>query len=708
MRWDCRAGADSGFLQQYSPMVAGVGIVVADDKTIVTNRERAELLENWKGANAEELNALLKKRDSAGFDKALLGYMRARKSPRFFFTSDDISGRIAWIKANLPQETSLILSHADAIMSHCFPRDTSPAAPYDLHLPNGCNWLRSATFDPEAVHALNRHSFWVDLAMAYRFNGNDAYLEELKTQLVSWCTEQGRPPFDAVENGTYWRGQVQWGLLDAAIRGDTWGWTYFLVKDASAWTPEANTLMIHRFLLHNMFLSKQTLFKDSEGKGGCNWFVMQAQGMLNIALLFPEFKESHAWRDQALKCLDSCMRKQFQFDGVHCEQSPSYHVGCIGWFLEPLWLAKLNGCESAGISYRKLKKPAAALFQLLHPDGTIPLLSDSDMIRCDGVLQSAAIALSEREWMRLDETSAHNIMIYGSDSISNAQSYVRPVAVALETAGYYIMRSGDGKRDIQLTFDCGPKGGGHGHSDLLSFELYGFERELLCDPGRWLYVSDADRKWVIGTPAHNTISADGLDHAPLENAEDGFHIDNWEVADNRILVSGHHTGYRSLPGSPVVGRTIWYDRKNTFVILDWGEGKTEHDFTVSFTFPGNDASSIIDGCIRSQQFDGNVLVQNLAMPRQTLARDERFWSPVYGRKEPSIRYTVSQKGSQAVFGHIVIVSDGKDLPNVTAEWGAWPEFGKTVKIRLTVEGISQAIELMPNWSNAERVSEGGQ
>jgi len=37
-----------------------------------------------------------------------------------------------------------------------------------------------------------------------------------------------------------------WWLLDTAYRADNWLWTYFTVRDTPQWTPEANTLFLHR------------------------------------------------------------------------------------------------------------------------------------------------------------------------------------------------------------------------------------------------------------------------------------------------------------------------------------------------------------------------------------------------------------------------------------------------------------------------------
>src|SRR5687768_18542687 len=52
----------------------------------------------------------------------------------------------------------------------------------------------------------------------------------------------------------------------------------------------------------------------------------------------------------------------------------------------------------------------------------------------------------------------------------------------------------------------------------LNFELYGYGKPLIADPGLMSYSSAyaADRSRVISTPAHNPISLDGRDHAASE------------------------------------------------------------------------------------------------------------------------------------------------------------------------------------------------
>ncbi|RYE74322.1 MAG: alginate lyase family protein, partial [Myxococcales bacterium] len=76
-------------------------------------------------------------------------------------------------------------------------------------------------------------------------------------------------------------------------------------------------------------------------------------------------------------------------------------------------------------------------------------------------------------------------------------------AYAMPDSGNYILRSDDTGSATQVTFDAGPKGGSHGHMDLLNFELWSGGRPLIVDPGPYLYDNSADRNYVISTKAHN-------------------------------------------------------------------------------------------------------------------------------------------------------------------------------------------------------------
>ena len=168
----------------------------------------------------------------------------------------------------------------------------------------------------------------------------------------------------------------------------------------------------------------------------------------------------------------------------------------------------------------------------------------------------------------------------------------------------------------QITFDAGSKGGNHGHFDLLNFELFGYGKPLIADPGLVRYDNSSDRKWAISTPAHNTVDADGLNVGALDdftgNGNAGVVVDQWSVGSTSAQVTAHHFGYGYLSGRPVIGRSIWYDLDGTMLVVDWAEGNVAYKYTTSFLLNGaSNTSNLAGGTIQSTNSGGNVKIQSL-------------------------------------------------------------------------------------------------
>jgi hypothetical protein len=568
------------------------------------------------------------------------------------------------ILRQLPDRVDDVMRHADAILTHRFPMsDAGWWPPYNVQLPAAFSWYTPpAGSDPEFVHGLNRHRYWVTLAMAYRFTNDRRYADELIGQIVSWSEQSPR-----LEHHADWRKTTpRWHLLDAAIRADTWPWVLHLMLDSEAWTPEINTLFLHRLWMH-----AELVDPEIPDKLGNNWVIMMAQGVLNIAMLFPEFRQSAAWEKHAAFHLERCMNQQFYDDGGHDEQSPGYHEGCIVWILEPLYLAKLNGRDWPRPMWAKMRGVCECLFQLLHPDGEFPALSDSGRGKSLALLEAAQI-LEEPQWAKFNpRPNVREAWLLGRTNVASSESLQpRPAAVAFPKVGYYVMRSGDDPRARQMVFDCGPHGNWHGHFDLLGFEHFGVGRVLITDPGVPIYADTPERAWQRGAAAHNTISIDGQDYIPMEGPDHpGLKVTAWEVAEDHVLVAGYHRGYESLTGAPLVGRCVWYDRADTFVIVDWGHATSPHDYTVSFTFPTTNVSDLRSGAIRTLHGGGDVLVQSLPTPGQgevRMIREERPWTVLYGVQKPGIRFATTRHANEAVFVTIVRTYESDDAPPLDA------------------------------------------
>ena len=100
-----------------------------------------------------------------------------------------------------------------------------------------------------------------------------------------------------------------------------------------SFTPE---VLIH-FLIS---LHDHATFLMTKYTTNSNWALMEAEGMAFIAILFPEFKESLAWREEAFRRFNIEIDKQVYPDGHQRELAMGYHIGCIDWFMKTYELAK--------------------------------------------------------------------------------------------------------------------------------------------------------------------------------------------------------------------------------------------------------------------------------------------------------------------------------------------------------------------------------
>src|SRR5690606_32625357 len=133
-------------------------------------------------------------------------------------------------------------------------------------------------------------------------------------------------------------------------------------------------------------------------------------------------------------------------------------------------------------------------------------------------------------------------------------------------AGYVVQRSGWRRRDAHLVFDCGglgELGGGHGHADALAITLSAGGRELVTDPGTFVYNGQPDwRDAFRATRAHATATVDGLDQAATEDtfrwreATPVRLLEDEVTFDELDYVAAEHHGYARAPVGVVHRRRL--------------------------------------------------------------------------------------------------------------------------------------------------------
>lgn len=267
---------------------------------------------------------------------------------------------------------------------------------------------------------------------------------------------------------------------------------------------------------------------------------------------------------------------------------------------------------------------------------------------------------------------------------------------AMPDSGNYIVRSDDTSSATQITFDSGPKGGSHGHMDLLNFELWSGGRPLIVDPGPYLYDNSADRNYVISTKAHNTVNVDGQNVGWVEGADQPALASSHNFGSSSATVTGTHSGYAFLAGAPTLSRTIYYDYGDTMVIVDFDESSAKHTFSQSFNVPGT-AEANVSGASGGTEFKtrfatgDNVRVKTINGGTLTKGGKTFVTGPSStGYKSDAYRYTVAKADTTyAVFVTLVNVYTGTVTPNVEAQLLTTnPQPGQSIQVKLTRDGSS--------------------
>jgi uncharacterized heparinase superfamily protein len=198
------------------------------------------------------------------------------------------------------------------------------------------------------------------------------------------------------------------------------------------------------------------------------------------------------------------------------------------------------------------------LREIIHPDGEIPLFNDSQLDVTRPTLQ----ILQEAE--DVEPTAATHATVN-----------------AMCDSGYAVIR--DPESDSCLIFDCGDLGPdyqpGHGHADILSYELSLHGQRVIVDTGVSSYEISPERHYERSTAAHNTVRVDGTEQAEIWA---GFRVGRRPAVgpiqcgeiEGCKFVRGTHAGYRHL--NVMHTRTIIRLTDNSWFFVDALKGNGSH------------------------------------------------------------------------------------------------------------------------------------
>jgi hypothetical protein len=559
-------------------------------------------------------------------------------------------------------ERQVLRSQAERILAHEFDLlgsgPTALGAEIDWHrdFKSGRRWNPAAAHgvdyaelgqpsDVKVPWELSRAQHFVTLGRAWVVEGDPRCAEDFQRQLRSWIRD------NPVGVGVNWA-----CTMDVALRAVSWIWALGLFDDATL-APDFLEDALFALYQHGLWIPEHLEIGQVNG----NHFLSDAVGLTACGAVFRETRDGRGWLEHGTKLLEREILAQTEEDGVDIEASVPYHRLVLELFLVGARFLEAAGREPSARYRERLRRMFGFVHAYTTPEGLSPVIGDADdgralvlgktdirdhryMLSTGAVLfgDSALKGRAGRFW----EDSLWLLGPRARDAFEALESRSEEATQAFPQAGFYVLRC----QHQYLFVDAGGVGfrglGGHGHNDCLAFEWHAQGRPLLTDSGVYVYTPSVEwRNRFRSTEFHNTIRVDGEEinrfSSPLalwslrDDARPfGVHL---RPGSDEDVLQAAHTGYRRLPDSVTVSRSIAFDRLRPALRLeDRAEGRGEHLVEVFFHAAPGARSEILSEAVAVFLWPDGLTVRIERESGFRLTWEERpgWFSPSYGVKTP--------------------------------------------------------------------------
>jgi uncharacterized heparinase superfamily protein len=510
---------------------------------------------------------------------------------------------------------------------------------------------------------LSRCHHWVTLGRAYALDRDQRYATEFVRQLAAWLDDNP------------WPYGVNWGrAMEVAVRAVNWLWAAAFFADAPEFTVSAKRRFLKAMLQHGRHILDNLEYADNNG----NHYLSNGVGLLFLGVLLPDLSDAVAWRKKGAEIVWGEIEHQVHPDGVDFEQGIGYQGLVAEFWYSCVLLCQRNGVPVPQHVTQRLDKMFDFMLAYTRPDGTFPQIGDNDDGRLANLDEepvgshqrhlAVGGALFERpELVAAAGDAVETAAWLCGPRVLDMPRYQRQESSrAFSRGGFYVMRA----PDIVMTIDAGEVGmrgiGGHGHNDVLSFDLWAAGAPILVDSGTFTYTADpAARQLLRSTAAHNALRVDGEETSRLGGdrwlwlIENDAHPRNvqWQSDAERDVFVGSHDGYRRLAQPVDHTRQISFNKQKTvWRIEDTISGGGEHLLELFF-HPGV-PMEIADDAVRLRAPRGDLW---LFPPEATAQRQEHGWiSRGYGLRQaaPVLVYAVRAHVPLTLRTDLVLVPHG--------------------------------------------------
>jgi hypothetical protein len=388
------------------------------------------------------------------------------------------------------------------------------------------------------------------LNTAYVLTGNQRYLEEFDNLFNQWYEQRNGisrsiPELDVV----YYE-------LGLGIRNRVFIEHYFLPY-------EGRTSRTHERMLKTILGAARWLYELErwEGYRAGNWQIVGSYMLAQIAMVFPEFKESAEWLHLGLQRLEEHMERDFFEDGGHSERAPRNYTLLTYLSYRNLYYL-LNAYKIREDLEDRIRESMGRTIDwwiaMLAPTGEVPAINDSHRgLFPIGILQDGAEFYSKQEVYGVLK-NLFNIAVTDPVPLPSFTSRHMPAS------GFTVMRS-DWTRDaLYMNINYGKFAGFHSHNDLLDFEVYAYGKALAVDAGIGLTYDDPLYvPWYQSSKAHNMVVVN--DENLVRKDIEGENI-VWSSTSGVDYFAGEHRGYAGFGVN--YRRQIVFVKLRYWVVLD--------------------------------------------------------------------------------------------------------------------------------------------